>query len=263
MQWRASPGKVGDEVLGRLLAPPAELMLDALPPLMPQARLLEVQAGGGVMASALMERLAGLGRLVSIDDDDVLASALPSIPRRAAVTVAAVAALPFTTASFDVVMANLVLGADAADDARCLSELRRVLKPGGWLLASVMVRGSFERLLDLVDDVADDLGLDDVSAAVGVARLRLPEPVVMQERFRQAGLMVAQVGLEERLLGLYRGAMLLEDLLITDVVLRGVCGVSLPPSLSSALVHAVDGRYPAGLPVVVHSMVVTGRLERR
>lgn len=47
------------QVLPRLLAAPAELILDALPPLQPQTRFLEVGAGGGVVARALVERAAG------------------------------------------------------------------------------------------------------------------------------------------------------------------------------------------------------------
>jgi SAM-dependent methyltransferase len=263
VQWRGPPGTFEDEVRSRLLAPPAELILDALPPLQPQTRFLEVQAGGGVMARAVAERIAGLGRLVSIDDDDALASVLPNAPRRAARAHASVMALPFVDASFDVAIANLVVGADAALDTTRLLELRRVLRAGGWLLVSVVLHESFGRLLDVIGDVADDKGLVAIAEAIAAARQRLPDPGVMQERLLQAGLVVAQVGLEERLLGLYRGAMLFEDPLIKDVILGGLCRLTIPDSLIPAIVQATDGWYPAGLPVTVHTMVLTARPERR
>jgi type I restriction-modification system DNA methylase subunit len=57
-----------EQVLPRLLCAPAELLLDALPPLQPQTRFLEIDAAGGVVARPLVERIAGLGRLVTLDE---------------------------------------------------------------------------------------------------------------------------------------------------------------------------------------------------
>ena len=126
MSLRGPPEVFAREVRPRLLAAPAELILDALPPLQPQMRFLEVGAGGAVVARPLLERIAGLGRLVAIDDDVDLACALPNAPKRAARAVAGFPQLPFAADVFDVAIANLVLGEVSKDGPR-LAELRRVL----------------------------------------------------------------------------------------------------------------------------------------
>jgi SAM-dependent methyltransferase len=53
------------------------------------------------------------------------------------------AALPFCDADFDVVIANHVLE-HVADDARALSEIRRVLRPGGWAMLAVPIARALE-----------------------------------------------------------------------------------------------------------------------
>ena len=101
-------------------------------------RFLELQAGGAVLSRSLLERIAGLGKLIAIDDDDALASGLPAAARRAARVVAALPSLPIQSGSIDVVIANLVMdGADVSDGDKT-AEIKRVLKPAGWLVLSVL-----------------------------------------------------------------------------------------------------------------------------
>lgn len=259
MTWRGPPGVFEDEVRPRLLAPSAELILDALPPLSPQTRFLEVQAGGAVLSRALAERIAGLGRLVAIDTDPALVAGLPLTPRRTARAVASLS-LPFKDGCFDVVIGNLALGA-VDDDARC-AELRRVLRPGGFLIASAIVQGSFERLYDVVADLADGRRLAAVQRAVAIARAAPPELDALKETMVGAGLVVAHVGVEERLLGLLDGAALKEDRLVLRVILGDILDEA-PLAFIDAIVQGVDAWYPDGLPVVVKTAVITARPDRR
>ncbi len=261
MQWRGPPGIFEEDVRPRLLAPAAELLLEALPPLAPQMRFLELQAGGAVLSRSLLERIAGLGKLIAVDDDDALASGLPAAARRAARMVASLPSLPVKAGTIDVVIANLVFdGIDVFDRAR-LDEVRRVLKPSGRLMMSVMTEGSFGPLLDVIGDVADDKKLSAVSAAITDIKLTLKSADEIRAAIVDAGFAVAQVGVEERLLGLYRGADVAADPLMGKVLLKDVLEAG-PPPLMAAVAQAVDGWYPGGVPVTVKTAVLTARPQR-
>lgn len=96
---------------------------------------LEIGAGTGANAPYYPR---DVGRLVLTEPDpDMLArlkrkAALAGVPRVEA-TAAAADALPFEDASFDTVVSTLVL-CSVPDVARALTEVRRVLRPGGRLL---------------------------------------------------------------------------------------------------------------------------------
>ena len=250
-----------EQVLPRLLCAPAELLLDALPPLQPQTRFLEIDAAGGVVARPLVERIAGLGRLVTLDEDLREVANLPAGARRAARAVGKASALPFAAGAFDVAIANLVLG-DSHDDGPRLAELRRVLRPGAWLLATVILRGSWEELLDVVFDAAESSNLPRVAAAVDEARSGLPDAATLRTRVADAGFAVSPLGLEERVIAVHSGASLVDDALINDVVLPALLGMSLPAALQLPLLHATDVNFPAGLPLRVTTGLVTARVER-
>src|SRR5688500_18426666 len=90
-------------VAPRLLAAPAELLLDALPPVDPGARVLEVGAGAGALAWAMADRLAGMARFVAVDEEPALAALLPEKKGATARVVAAPDRLPVASGAFDVV----------------------------------------------------------------------------------------------------------------------------------------------------------------
>lgn len=259
---RGPPDVFQSQVLSRLLAAPAELILDALPPLQPQTRFLEVGAGGAVVARALVERIAGLGRLVAVDDDVTLAAALPVGARRAARAVAGFPQLPFVAGAFDVAIANLVLG-DADKDGPRLAELRRVLRPGGWLLCTVALRGSFDELFDLLGEACEATQLMHQRQAIQEARAALPDVDGLRARFVDAGFAVPQIGVEERLLGLLDGAALVDDLLVREVLLPALTGAPLPEPAMTALQTATDTWFKHGMPLTVKTGIVTARVDKR
>jgi SAM-dependent methyltransferase len=204
------------------------------------------------------ERIAGLGRLVSVDEDADRARVLPVVARRAGRALASPLALPFRDGAFDIVLDGS-LGLDAVGAAR-LAELRRAIRPGGFLLVAAVLRDSFQRLYDVVLDLAEGRRLEAVQREVHARRAAVPTLDELRALVQGAGASVAHVGVEERLIGLYDGAALQEDALVRDVILGDVAAVA-PPGFIDAVAGAVDGWCPEGLPVVVTMAVISARVR--
>jgi SAM-dependent methyltransferase len=136
---------------------------------------LEVGAGSGAMASALLDRYPAL-QLTATDFDRQMVHAaerrLARYGERALVTQADASELPFPDASFDLALSFLMLH-HVGTWEEALGELVRVVRPGGRVLGCDMVRspildwsertfGSGEERLISLDDfgrVAGDLDL--------------------------------------------------------------------------------------------------------
>lgn len=261
MLLRLARERYASDVVPRLLLAPAELLLDALPPLQPQTRFLEVCAGAGALARPLTERIAGLGRLISVDADWGLAVHLPVARGRAARALAEPERLPFAAGTFDVAIANLCLG-DPAEDAPRLAELRRVLRPGGWLLATLLVRGSFESLLDVLTEACEAEVLHAQRQALVEARRSLPDEEVIRSALLEGDVVPAHIGVEERGLFFADGASCLADPLVKDVLLPSWLGEAppLPSGVLDAAARAIDTYFGgARFALRLRTAIVTGR----
>jgi SAM-dependent methyltransferase len=260
MLLRFARERYASDVARHLLAAPAELLLDALPPLVPQTRFLEVCAGAGVLAKPLGDRIAGLGRLVAVDVDLGLAQHLPSAKGRAARALAEPDRLPFQSGAFDVVIANLVLG-DAVEDGPRLAELRRVMRPGGWLLATVLLRGSFDALLDVLTESCEADELHASRQALLEARRSLPDEETLERALKDVGVDVGQIGIEERALFFADGHACLGDPLVTEVLLPSWLGdaPALPAGALEAAARAVDTYFGGRFALRLRTAIVTGR----
>ncbi|MEI2689117.1 MAG: class I SAM-dependent methyltransferase [Anaerolineae bacterium] len=94
-------------------------------------RLLDLGCGFGVVSKELAKM--SRGRVVALDHSLPALLAAPSTLRKAAPTCAEAGALPFADASFDLVFCQLALLWMPLEPT--LAEVRRVLQPGGVLVA--------------------------------------------------------------------------------------------------------------------------------
>jgi SAM-dependent methyltransferase len=112
-----------------------------------------VGCGIGELWRENADRIPQGWRLVLTDrSPGMIAAALDAAPF-ADLAVADVQALPFEDASFDVAIANHMLY-HVADRPRALTELARVLRPGGRLYAATIGRGHLEALRELLARVS-------------------------------------------------------------------------------------------------------------
>ncbi|WP_017584095.1 class I SAM-dependent methyltransferase [Nocardiopsis valliformis] len=121
------------------------------------ASLLDVGCGTGTFFDLLRER-GNKGRFVGLDSS---AAALERISERgqAGPVLADAMHLPFPDASFDAVTARHMLY-HVPDPDRALREARRVTRPGGRVLATVNHGAGLPRLVAMVKEVVDGLGVD-------------------------------------------------------------------------------------------------------
>jgi SAM-dependent methyltransferase len=181
----------------------AKLLWRHLPAEPPQL-VLDVHCGGGRTTAELLERLDAGARVIAIEPDPMLRelakSRLAEWKDRVYLKggdLGDIADMP--ASSYDLVVANLVLG-EAHNLVDALRELVRVTKPGGHILATLPLDGTWTEAEDLYREVLRDGGLVDavrrlrrlkhlrptgheLAKAVGEAGILPHHFVIEQERF--------------------------------------------------------------------------------
>lgn len=129
-------------------------------------RVLDVGSGPGLLAKRAARRVGGAGQVTGIDpSEQAVAAASRRRGTNLAFEVATAEELPFDDQTFDVVVSMLALHHIGQDNlGRALSEMTRVLKPGGRLVVADFLadqsdagRSSRRRhhpVPDLVDELA-------------------------------------------------------------------------------------------------------------
>lgn len=127
MIW-AGQGAAYAKSFAKLCAYPVPQLLDATV-VGPGTRLLDVGTGPGTVAAAACARGA---TVTAVDAEPTMVELAVQAAPAADVRVAALPELPFADGEFDAVVANLLLN-HVGRPGVALAELRRVVRPGGWV----------------------------------------------------------------------------------------------------------------------------------
>jgi ubiquinone/menaquinone biosynthesis C-methylase UbiE len=126
----------------------------------PVAAVLDVGAGPGHLWAENQDRIPSAWEITLADFSPGMLedsrSNLESVPHRFVFVVADVQDLPFPDGSFDAVLANHMLY-HVPDRPRGLSEIRRVLRPGGRLYAATNGAAHLGRIRQIIHDVKEDV----------------------------------------------------------------------------------------------------------
>ncbi len=184
-----------DEILPAYAARFASMILRAVD-LRPAARVVEVGCATGHLTQALARRLDLGGHLTALDEAPAFvaeARAKIEADTTAHAPVALLArpgvpgSLPVDDDGADLVVSNLVI-ANAVDPRAAVHEAARVLAPGGQLVVSAALRGTWTEFYDLFRDVLREGGKDANLAALDRHLGALPDGAAVAGWLEGAGL---------------------------------------------------------------------------
>jgi ubiquinone/menaquinone biosynthesis C-methylase UbiE len=146
----------------------------------PGEAVLDVGCGTGTLAIAAKRQIGAAGKAQGIDASPEMLARAAKKARRAGMDVAFMQApaqaLPFPDASFDVVLTSVMLHhLPRPGRAQCAREMRRVLRPGGRVLAVDFAAAQEKGLLAHLHQRHGHVKLDDIVALLGAAGLVVKE----------------------------------------------------------------------------------------
>lgn len=160
-------------------------------------RILDLGCGTGIVARVLRERLGGAAKIVGLDKSAPMIEKARSIAPELDFRKGNAMSLPFADDSFDLVLCQEMLQF-VPDRKLALREVRRVLSPGGRLVASTWRPRGEQPLYDAVARVAerhlgksndarwsvDGAALGEALAEAGFTEIHV-ETVSLTDRFRE------------------------------------------------------------------------------
>jgi len=188
------------EILPTYAARFARLLMRRLP-VRPGARVVEIGCATGALTCELARRFGEGSELTALDESSAfVAEARTKIEdtpgSHARVTLVAQPGiplkLPVETGAADGVVSNLTV-AGCADPPAGVREAVRLLAPGGRLVITAPLRGTWAEFLDLFRDVLVDSGKEAAVMAVDRYTRSLPDGDVVAGWVRAAGLVDVEV----------------------------------------------------------------------
>ena len=165
------------------------------------ARVVDVGCATGRLTFELARRFDAASRVVAIDEAPFIVEArrklehAPELGRRVAFEVGPVAPLTRGDATADVVVSNLAVATSAAP-ALAIRELARVLAPGGQVVVTAPIRGSWGEFLDIYRDILRENAPAESGAALDQYVASLPDGPTAIAWLKAAGLGEIEIAIE-------------------------------------------------------------------
>jgi ubiquinone/menaquinone biosynthesis C-methylase UbiE len=174
----------------------SDLLLGALD-VRPSARVVEIGCATGGLTLELARWFDASSHIIAVDDAPFVTQARAKLDAATRVTfdVGPVAPLTLPDASADVVVSNLEAAA-FADPAHAAREIARVLAPGGQVVMTTPLRGSWAEFLDIYRDVLLENGTADSVSALDQYVASLPDGAAAMAWLEAAGLGDVEVTVE-------------------------------------------------------------------
>jgi ubiquinone/menaquinone biosynthesis C-methylase UbiE len=168
----------------------AQGLLDALPQ-GDRLQVLDVGCGTGQISFRMLERLGSSSRVIAVDHDAGLIAlarqrGFDDIGRRLFFKTESADDLSFGEGVFDAVVAHL-LYRDLDDRSAALREMHRVLVPGGRLLLTTPLRGTFSEVFEMIRERGVAHGDDALLRALERLEGRDPTVRELEATVRAAG----------------------------------------------------------------------------
>jgi len=182
----------------------AQLLLRELD-LRPAAAVLEIGCATGELTLELARRLDEASQVTALELSPPLATraqakvaATPRTRRRVSIVQTATPLHPtlvLPDITFDVCISNLGL-ADAPEPQRTVAELANMLKPGGELLLTVPLRGTWGELLDILREALRDARRTEALAALDAYVAAFPDGETCARWLEDAGLSSVEIAVD-------------------------------------------------------------------
>lgn len=168
----------------------AQGLLDALPQ-GDRLQVLDIGCGTGQISFRLLERLGSSSRVIAVDHDAGLIAlarqrGFGDIGSRLFFKTETAEALSFGDGVFDAVVMHL-LYRDLEDRSAALKEMHRVLVPGGRMLLTTPLRGTYAEIFEMVRERAIAEGDGELLRALVEVETRDPSVGELETAVREAG----------------------------------------------------------------------------
>jgi SAM-dependent methyltransferase len=170
----------------------------------PSAHVLEIACASGELTLELARGLDDGGQITALELSAALAAQAQAkitaagLTRRIAIVQTSTPLHPtlvLPDSAFDICVSNLGL-AEADDPARTIGELASMLRPGGQLMLTLPLRGTWAEFLDLYRQVLREGGKDESVAALDAYAAALPDGDTCARWLEQAGLADVEVSVD-------------------------------------------------------------------
>ena len=172
----------------------ARLLLRDLPVDEPETFALDIHSGPGHTTAELLQRLNEKSRIVALGRDPWLMQVSktrvrPEWKRRVYFKSGDIDDVTgMNDDTYSLTIANLVLGEQVVDWQPALAELTRVTKPGGQVLATLPLSGTWREVEDLFEEMLRDEGMRKEVATLQKLRRRRPKASQLVAGLKSIGL---------------------------------------------------------------------------